>query len=159
MALPLHRTIACAAAAALAAGACTQTERDPFGRRFTPEHAMPQQLIPGCTPADLERPPKLVAGVRPAYPISRWAADQDATVIATFTVAEDGSLRDYDAESAASDFRGAGTRADADPFRNHVLLAMSTWRFEPALRGGAPAPATCRMEYRFSVALHVPHRD
>jgi TonB family protein len=80
-------------------------------------------------------PPRLASPADVAYPDG---ATGNATVVLSVTVNADGTVR------------SARVLEGEEPFASAALGAASSWRFEPAERGGRAVAATVRFEVSFS---------
>ncbi|WP_269530937.1 TonB family protein [Chitinimonas sp. BJYL2] len=113
---------------------------DPFGRPITPAISMAPRVFTGCIPNQLDRPPELVRGTKPLYPVGRGLANEHGSARLTFTVNEQGQVVDAEAVSKQSPW-----------FENHALIASRGWRFKPAERDGKAIPVRCRISLDFEI--------
>jgi TonB family protein len=85
-------------------------------------------------------PPRRVSGAPPQFPAAAALARQQGTVVVELTVAEDGTTTDPTVVESAGDV-----------FDRAVLDAIRTWRFEPAVRKGAPVAVRWQVRQRFEL--------
>lgn len=86
------------------------------------------------------QPPEVVERVDAEYPSSELAAEHEATVVLTVTVAIDGTVQ------------GAEVTTSGGPeFDEAALAAVRRWRFTPARRAGAPVASRIRVPFRFEL--------
>ena len=122
-------------------GCATQdVNRDPFGRPIDEKIAMPPGSLSGCNRADFDQPPKLISGVFPLYPVGRRLSGLEGSATLKFTVLSDGRIDDIQAESPES-----------RSFRDHSVIALRTWKLEPALKDNAPVTTSCKMRFIYQV--------
>jgi TonB family protein len=84
---------------------------------------------------------KLLTSVRPVYPSKALKSAIEGSVEMEFTIAENGEVR------------GISVRA-ADPpgvFEQAAIGALSQWRYQPILRGGAPITLRAHLRIRFAL--------
>ncbi len=101
-------------------------------------------LPPGPT-RQYDVAPKFISGEAPAYPLSRLrdSISGDATV--EYTIDEHGLIRDAKV-----------LKADYIYFGYHVIIAMRTWRFEPAQQNGRPVPVHTRIIFHYETPEFKP---
>ncbi len=85
---------------------------------------------------DWDTPPKLIHGKAPVYPVSRLVAGQDGRTIIAYTIGSDGKPGDFEV-----------VETDDKVFADHAIIAVRTWRYQPATKGGAAISA--RVEHPF----------
>jgi protein TonB len=93
---------------------------------------------------DFDRPPRLISGKAPVYPIRAAIDGRSASVTLTLTIDETGRTRDI-----------VVTGGDGEPFSTHAILAVREWRFEPAMKDGQPVAITVEQTITFGDG--VPH--
>jgi len=84
---------------------------------------------------------KLLTSVRPVYPRKAQKSAIEGSVEMEFTIAESGAVRDI-------------TIRAADPpgvFEQAAITALSQWRYQPVLRGGAPVAQRAHLRIRFAL--------
>jgi len=84
---------------------------------------------------------KLLTSVRPVYPSKALKSAIAGSVDMEFTIAEDGEVRDISVRAA-------------DPpgvFEQAAIGALSQWRYQPILRGGAPIAQRTHLRIRFAL--------
>lgn len=84
---------------------------------------------------------KLLTSVRPVYPSKAQKSAIEGSVEMEFTIAESGAVRDI-------------TIRAADPpgvFEQAAITALSQWRYQPVLRGGAPVAQRAHLRIRFAL--------
>ena len=124
-----------------ASGCATQdVSRDPSGRSIDEQIAMPPGTLSDCDRADFDQPPKLIFGGLPLYLVGRRLSGLEGSATLKFTVLSDGRIDDIQAESPES-----------RSFRDHSVIALRTWKLEPALKDGAPVTTSCKMRFIYEV--------
>ena len=83
---------------------------------------------------EYDTPPRLIEGNAPIH--DRRRAEGRATI--RFTIAEDGSTKDFEVLSA-----------DDDYYANHAIAALKLWRYQPATKGGKPISLTARQTFNY----------
>lgn len=128
----------------LALPAAAAQDVDVFGRPFKEDNMIP----PGtrlCKPMEtVEVRPVFVKGVKPLYPIGGVLNGKDGSATIRFRVNEDGRTT-----VIASDT--AGSSSDRKWFGNHAMIAVGSWLFQPAQRGGAPVALECEVTFNFAI--------
>ena len=84
---------------------------------------------------------KLLTSVRPVCPSKAQKSAIEGSVEMEFTIAESGAVRDI-------------TIRAADPpgvFEQAAITALSQWRYQPVLRGGAPVAQRAHLRIRFAL--------
>lgn len=117
--------------------ACVGTKSPPTlsGDARTEMHNIPLQ---GCNSADFDTPPVVKSGKRPVYPVDRLIERKPGMAMATFKVTDQGRVVD---EAAVS--------LEDKSFATHLLIAIRSWEFEPAKRGGSPVTTTCKITMNY----------
>ena len=124
-----------------ASGCATQdVSRDPSGRSIDEQIAMPPGTLSDCDRADFDQPPKLISGGLPLYLVGRRVSCLEGSATLKFTVLSDGRIDDIQAESPES-----------RSFRDHSVIALRTWKLEPALKDNAPVTTSCKMRFIYQV--------
>ena len=124
-----------------ASGCATQdVSRGPSGRSIDEQIAMPPGTLSDCDRADFDQPPKLISGALPAYLVGRRLSGLEGSATLKFTVLSDGRIDDIQAESPES-----------RSFRDHSVIALRTWKLEPALKDGGPVTTSCKMRFIYEV--------
>ena len=120
--------------------AAQDVNHDPFGRSIDEKIAMPPGTLSGCNRADFDQPPKLISGVYPLYPVGRRRSGLEGSAMLKFTVLSDGRIDEIQAESPESRW-----------FRDHSVIALRTWKLEPALKDGAPVTTSCKLRFSYEL--------
>ncbi len=102
--------------------------------------AMPPGTLSDCDRADFDQPPKLISGGLPLYLVGRRLSGLEGSATLKFTVLSDGRIDDIQAESPES-----------RSFRDHSVIALRTWKLEPALKDNAPVTTSCKMRFIYQV--------
>ena len=102
--------------------------------------AKPQAPSEGGAREEALLPPRPLFPLMPPYPKDALEAGEEGEVVVYALVGEDGSLK-----KAAVEASGAPVS-----LVRAALEALSTWRFEPAKRGGKPVEAWVRIRFRFA---------
>ncbi|TMH81247.1 MAG: energy transducer TonB [Betaproteobacteria bacterium] len=124
-----------------ASGCATQdVSREPSGGSLDEQIAMPPGTLSDCDRADFDQPPKLISGGLPLYLVGRRLSGLEGSATLKFTVLSDGRIDDIQAESPES-----------RSFRDHSVIALRTWKLEPALKDGAPVTTSCKMRFIYEV--------
>jgi len=122
-------------------GCATQdVSRDPSGRSIDEQIAMPPGTLSDCDRADFDQPPKLIFGGLPLYLVGRRLSGLEGSATLKFTVQSDGRIDDIQAESPES-----------RSFRDHSMIALRSWKLEPALKDNAPVTTSCKMRFIYQV--------
>lgn len=87
---------------------------------------------------DYDRPPRLLSGKAPVYPIREGLAQRTGSVTLSFTIGEDGRTRDI-----------AVTGGSGEPFASHAILAVRDWVYAPAMKDGKPVAVTVEQTIGF----------
>ena len=101
---------------------------------------MPPGTLSDCDRADFDQPPKLIFGGLPLYLVGRRLSGLEGSATLKFTVLSDGRIDDIQAESPES-----------RSFRDHSVIALRTWKLEPALKDNAPVTTSCKMRFIYQV--------
>lgn len=128
----VSRGIPIIAALILALAACAGEPRQMAGKTMLPS-SLRTPPMPG-----LDEVPKLVSGDAPVYPIRSVLNREDGWAKVKFTVATDGNTHDIEVIDASKEIFGV-----------HLKAAVSTWRFDPAMKDGEPVPITIYYESHF----------
>ena len=124
-----------------ASGCATQdVSREPSGGSLDEQIAMPPGTLRDCDRADFDQPPKLISGGLPLYLVGRRLSGLEGSATLKFTVLSDGRIDDIQAESPES-----------RSFRDHSVIALRTWKLEPALKDNAPVATSCKMRFIYQV--------
>ena len=124
-----------------ASGCATQdVSREPSGGSLDEQIAMPPGALSDCDRADFDQPPKLIFGGLPLYLVGCRLSGLEGSATLKFTVQSDGRIDDIQAESPES-----------RSFRDHSVIALRTWKLEPALKDGAPVTTSCKMRFIYEV--------
>src|SRR5438445_6429005 len=124
-----------------ASGCATQdVSREPSGGSLDEQIAMPPGTLSDCDRADFDQPPKLISGGLPLYLVCRLLLEKKNSATLKFTVLSDGRIDDIQAESPES-----------RSFRDHSVIALRTWKLEPALKDNAPVTTSCKMRFIYQV--------
>jgi protein TonB len=102
----------------------------------------PSALI-GWTPPpspQYDRPPILLSGRTPIYPITRLQRGQSGDALIAFTIDEHGIPRDFRV-----------IRSDYPYYASHAIVAMREWRFQPALKNGKPVAVRARIPFKYRI--------
>jgi len=83
--------------------------------------------------------PKIISQPPPVFPASLIRSGDDGRVIVTFTVNEDGDVRD-----------AVVTSSPQRHLNPYAIKAVGTWRFEPGTREGRPAAFRLRAPVEFA---------
>ncbi len=102
--------------------------------------AMPPGTLSDCDRADFDQPPKLISGGLPLYLVGRRLSGLEGSATLNFNVLSDGRIDDIQAESPES-----------RSFRDHSVIALRTWKLEPALKDNAPVTTSCKMRFIYQV--------
>lgn len=85
-------------------------------------------------------PPSVETPVQVVYPFDAMLDGRDGTADVVFMVDEEGRVRDLNVR-----------KASRPEFGHALAAAMATWRFKPAMKNGAPAPAVLARGQVFKV--------
>jgi TonB family protein len=110
------------------------------GKPIDEQIALPPGTLSDCDRADFDQPPKLISGGLPAYLVGGRLSGLEGSATLKFTVLSDGRIDDIQAESPES-----------RSFRDHSVIALRTWKLEPALKDNAPVTTSCRMRFIYQV--------
>lgn len=83
----------------------------------------------------------LLTSVQPVYPVDALKNSTQGSVELEFTVAETGEVRDISVRTAYP----------PGVFETAAINALSQWRYQPVLRGGAPAAQRAHLRIRFAM--------
>ena len=120
--------------------AAQDVSRDPFGRPIDEKIAMPPGPLKGCNRADFDQPPKVISGVLPLYPVGRRLSGLEGSATLKYTVLSDGRIDDIQADSPESRW-----------FRDHAVIALRTWKLEPALKDNVPVTTSCKLQVNYEL--------
>lgn len=114
--------------------------------RPAPSLQQPSQQAPGGTPqgpatAAYDTPPRPLHAPAPQYPSAALRAGIEGEVVIRIEVGADG------VPGSLEIVRGSRNR-DLD---RAALRAVRQWRFQPAMRGGTPVPATVQQTITFTL--------
>ena len=124
-----------------ASGCATQdVSREPSGKSIDEQIALPPGTLSDCDRADFDQPPKLISGGLPLYLVGRRLSGLEGSATLKFTVLSNGSIDDIQAESPES-----------RSFRDHAVVALRTWKLEPALKDNAPVTTSCKMRFIYQL--------
>jgi TonB family protein len=84
---------------------------------------------------------KLLTSVPPVYPSKALTSAIEGSVEMEFTIAESGAVRDITVRAANP----------PGVFEQAAITALSQWRYQPVLRGGAPVAQRAHLRIRFAL--------
>lgn len=121
----------------LAACATAEGTLNPFGKPYTDENTMPKNMRMPCKTGENTSLPILLFGSRPLYPVGESLGGREGPTVLTLKVTEEGKAKLESVQGA--------TKA----FENHVAVALTDWKFTPAMKAGKPVEVDCRLEFNF----------
>jgi len=127
-----------------AAAVAAAPEFDVFGRPVKEDNMIPAGTRL-CKPVErVETAPVFVKGVKPLYPFGNLLDSKDGSATIRYRINEDGKTT-----VIASDTAGSSTGRKW--FGNHAMLAVGSWLFEPARRGGVAVALECEITFSFAI--------
>jgi len=127
--------------AALAFALCACAQVEPVSRN-TVAHNRPMPALhssdAGCSDK-CDKPPRLISGRAPIYPISKLLKGAPGEATIRFTIAADGTTKDIEVLSATYEY-----------FGTHAAIAVKDWRFEPAMKDGQPVEMKVHQTFTFT---------
>jgi TonB family protein len=111
-----------------------------FGLTHVRESRLPE-ILPNCEYSE-RTPARLVRQTRVAYPADAQFDGAEGWMTVEFSIAPDGTARDYTVLSSNA----------ADLWRGAIEQAMREWRWEPAMRAGAPVWSRTGLTFRFDIS-------
>jgi Gram-negative bacterial TonB protein C-terminal len=123
----------------LAISGCATRDVD-RGKPIDEQIALPPGTLSDCDRADFDQPPKLISGGLPAYLVGGRLSGLEGSATLKFNVLSDGRIDAIQAESPES-----------RSFRDHSVIALRTWKLEPALKDNAPVTTSCKMRFIYQV--------
>lgn len=95
-------------------------------------------------PSDaFDSPPELISGKAAVYPISKALNRSNGWATVEFTIDENGATKDLKVVDASEEI-----------FGRHLMIAIRSWQFKPALKDGRPVPFIVRQHIEFSACRH-----
>jgi TonB family protein len=88
-------------------------------------HPLPNSALPWPKSPKYDKPPKLVSGNYPVFPISHSRFGRSGFAVVAFTIGQNGKTYDIEVLKASYPY-----------FGSHTVLAVRDWKFEPALKNG-----------------------
>jgi hypothetical protein len=127
-----------ASTAYFAACSATSELQDPFGRTYSEKTQIREKELKDCEPSSHDTKPHVVQAVKPIFPLGQYYAGNRAVITVTFIIQQDGTTRIPAAEGGELKW-----------FKTHALLAISDWRFKPAMKNGIPIAVSCKYTFVF----------
>ena len=125
--------------------AAAAPEFDVFGRHYSERNMIPA----GTALCQLKRAvdvrPVFVEGVQPLYPFGNLLDSKGGTATVFYRVNEDGSTTVLSSETT-------GASSARQWFGNHAVMAVGSWLFKPAQRGGVPVAVDCAVTFDFAIS-------
>jgi periplasmic protein TonB len=88
---------------------------------------------------EYDQPPILTSGDMPIYPISKALSGKSGAAVIAFTIGEDGKTRDLSVKDTSGEV-----------YSRHAMIAIREWRFQPALKNGAPVAVRTQQTILFT---------
>ncbi len=99
----------------------------------------PMQSVVGAKSGAFDVPPKVLEGTRPAYPALEADRREKGFVSIICTIGTDGKASDFAIETMTN-----------PAFAYEAVLAISKWRWAPALKDGHPVAQKVRVPMHFN---------
>ena len=110
-----------------------------FGLTHVRESRLPE-ILPNCEYSE-RTPARLISRTGVSYPINALFDGAEGWMMVEFSIAPDGTARDYTVLSSNA----------PDIWKGSIEAVMRKWRWEPAMRAGVPVWSRSGVSFRFDI--------